>query len=64
MSGSLIFRTVYGYHVQESQDPYIEAADEMMAAAEYAVSGGWIVDYLPLRTLSSAYAHRPESHKS
>ena len=42
---------MYGYRVQDAHDPLIEDADAMMEATEYAISGGWIVDYLPIRKL-------------
>ena len=54
MAGSLIFRTVYGYHVRATNDPFIEAADAMMEMGEYAISGGWIVDYLPFREFATS----------
>ncbi|KAI0731161.1 cytochrome P450 [Earliella scabrosa] len=46
-AGSLIFTTIYGYHIAASRDPYIEAAEEFMEISSYAMTAGWVVDFLP-----------------
>ena len=47
MTSSLIFTTVYGYHIATNNDPYVAAAEEFMATSSYTVTAGWAVDLLP-----------------
>lgn len=49
MAGSLAFSVMYGYHVSQDHDPYVEAAEEFMQVSSYAMSAGWLVDFLPFR---------------
>jgi hypothetical protein len=51
MAASLIFSTVYGYHIAEDNDPYVVAAEEFMDVSSYAVTAGWLVDFLPFRQI-------------
>jgi hypothetical protein len=41
---------VYGFEAMEIDDPHVLLAEEMMQLAEYAVIGGWLVDFFPSRT--------------
>ena len=40
---------VYGFEAMEVDDPHVLLAEEMMQLAEYAVIGGWLVDFFPSR---------------
>jgi hypothetical protein len=46
-SSSLSLRMVYGFEAMEIDDPHVLLAEEMMQLAEYAVIGGWLVDFFP-----------------
>ncbi|KAJ7637836.1 cytochrome P450 [Mycena rosella] len=46
-SSSFSLRMVYGFEAMEIDDPHVLLAEEMMQLAEYAVIGGWIVDFIP-----------------
>ncbi|KAJ7080194.1 cytochrome P450 [Mycena belliarum] len=46
-SSSLSLRMVYGFEALEIDDPHVLLAEEMMQLAEYAVIGGWLVDFFP-----------------
>ena len=48
----MVFRMIYGYRVQTTHDPYVEAANEMMEKAESAMMAGWLVDFAEFRKLS------------
>ncbi|OBZ73772.1 O-methylsterigmatocystin oxidoreductase [Grifola frondosa] len=59
MAGSLIFTTIYGYHVATDHDPYVEAAEEFMQISSYAITAGWLVDFMPfLRWLPWTTFHK------
>ena len=49
LAGSIILNAVYGYHVQEHEDPLVHAAEELMKASETILQGGWLVDFLSFR---------------
>ncbi|OSD03114.1 cytochrome P450 [Trametes coccinea BRFM310] len=46
-AGSLIFSTIYGYHVEGIDDPYVKASEELMEVSSWAMMGGWAVDSMP-----------------
>jgi len=48
MSGSLIFRAIYGYRAEKNNDPYVKAAEELMDISTYAITGPWLVNFVPL----------------
>ncbi|EIN11182.1 cytochrome P450 [Punctularia strigosozonata HHB-11173 SS5] len=47
MSTALYFMTLYGYRIQGDDDPYVNLAEEFMAASSVAIRGGWLVDFIP-----------------
>ncbi|KAF9261902.1 cytochrome P450 [Marasmius fiardii PR-910] len=48
-SGGIILEIVYGYHIQDNADPYVQLADNAIEAAREAdVPGSFLVDYIPL----------------
>ncbi|KAF7309278.1 Cytochrome P450 [Mycena indigotica] len=47
-STSFSLRMVYGLPALEVDDPQVLLAEEMMALSEYALTGGWLVDFLPI----------------
>jgi hypothetical protein len=49
MAGSLIFSTLYGYHISGDNDPYVVAAEEFMEVSSYTATAGWLVDFFPFR---------------
>nr|GAT47942.1 cytochrome P450 [Mycena chlorophos] len=46
-STSFALRMVYGLPPLEIDDPDVLLAEEMMAVSEYAIVGGWAVDFIP-----------------
>ncbi|KAJ7051779.1 cytochrome P450 [Mycena amicta] len=46
-STSFALRMVYGLPALEVDDPNVLLAEEMMALSEYAIVGGWAVDFIP-----------------
>ncbi|KAJ3011616.1 hypothetical protein NUW54_g2117 [Trametes sanguinea] len=58
-AGSLIFSTIYGYHVEGIDDPYVKASEELMKISSWALMGGWAVDSLPwLRCIPGLSFHK------
>lgn len=53
MAGSLIFSVLYGYKITSKEDPYLQLAEEFMTTSTYAISGGWVVDFVPFRSVIS-----------
>lgn len=49
LAGSIILNAVYGYHVQDHEDPLVHAAEELMKTSETLLQGGWLVDFLTFR---------------
>ncbi|KAF7300144.1 Cytochrome P450 [Mycena kentingensis (nom. inval.)] len=47
-STSFALRMVYGLPPLQLDDPKVRLAEEMMHISEYAIVGGWIVDFIPL----------------
>ncbi|CDO68357.1 hypothetical protein BN946_scf184815.g4 [Trametes cinnabarina] len=44
-AASLIFSTIYGYHIAENDDPYVKDSEEFMEASAKAMTGPWVVDF-------------------
>ncbi|KAF9261904.1 cytochrome P450 [Marasmius fiardii PR-910] len=48
-AGGIILEVVYGYHIQDVDDPYVHLADKAMEGfREAGISGSFLVDYIPL----------------
>ncbi|KAF9261870.1 cytochrome P450 [Marasmius fiardii PR-910] len=48
-AGGIILEVVYGYHIQDDNDPYIEIVnDALVGTAGVGVFGSFLVDYIPL----------------
>ncbi|KAF9261907.1 cytochrome P450 [Marasmius fiardii PR-910] len=48
-AGGIILEIVYGYHIQDDDDPYVKMADDaLVGAREAGIPGSFLVDYIPL----------------
>ncbi|KAF9261882.1 cytochrome P450 [Marasmius fiardii PR-910] len=48
-TGGIILEVLYGYHIQDDNDPYINLSDGMLVAVRQAgILGSFLVDYIPI----------------
>ncbi|KAG6827501.1 hypothetical protein H0H92_011521 [Tricholoma furcatifolium] len=48
MAGSIVMMSMYGHRVVSDDDPYVKLAIEFMEASTNAITGRWIIDFLPI----------------
>ncbi|KAG6840481.1 hypothetical protein C0991_006424 [Blastosporella zonata] len=48
MIGSMVMMSMYGHRVIADDDPYVTLAIEFMEASADAITGRWIIDFLPI----------------
>ncbi|KAG6909526.1 hypothetical protein DXG01_017083 [Tephrocybe rancida] len=48
MAGSIVMMSMYGHRVVADDDPYVNLAIEFMEASTNAITGRWIIDFLPI----------------
>ncbi|KAG7087458.1 hypothetical protein E1B28_013424 [Marasmius oreades] len=48
-SGGIILEAIYGYCIQDNNDPYVKLADDLLlGAGEAGAYGAFLVDYIPM----------------
>ncbi|KAG6915936.1 hypothetical protein DXG01_009202 [Tephrocybe rancida] len=48
MTGAMVMMSMYGHRVIADDDPYVKLAIEFMEASADAITGRWIIDFLPI----------------
>ncbi|KAG6840628.1 hypothetical protein C0991_005480 [Blastosporella zonata] len=48
MAGSIVMMSMYGHRVVSDDDPYVNLAIEFMEASTNAITGRWVIDFLPI----------------
>ncbi|KAF5379371.1 hypothetical protein D9615_006580 [Tricholomella constricta] len=61
MAGSIVMMSMYGHRVVSDDDPYVNLAIEFMEASTNAITGRWIVDFLPLAKYIPGLAFRKQA---
>ena len=51
-TGSIILKIVFGYTIEEKDDPFVRDADRAMKHFSASTSPGWLVDVIPFRASS------------
>jgi len=60
MNGGSILELVYGYKIQDKDDPFVKNADVAISDFTKIISPGWMVEFIPARELlTKPQANRP-----
>ncbi|KAF8075297.1 cytochrome P450 [Lyophyllum atratum] len=61
MAGSVVMMSMYGHRVVSDKDPYVALALELMDASTNAITGRWIIDFLPIAKHIPGLAFRKQA---